>query len=132
MPSFPKLTDTRRKAMLEPPAGPVRVVIDTDTANEIDDQFTLAWALLSQDVLKIEGIYAVPYSFGIYKEGLIKTRDLLKANQPVPLELRRFIAWINRLNEQDRKPEDLSFCTPSEGMEESYQEILRVHSYKLH
>ncbi len=30
---------------LAPPRGPVRLVIDTDTANEIDDQFALAWAL---------------------------------------------------------------------------------------
>ena len=126
MPSFPKINDDKRKAMLEPPASPVRVVIDTDTANEIDDQFALAWAFLSQDILKIEGVYAVPYSFGIYKKGLIKTRDLLRDNQEVPLKLRRFVGWINRLNTQGRQPEDLSFCTPSEGMEESYQEILRV------
>ena len=122
----PKLTDDRRRAMLEPPEGQVRVVIDTDAANEIDDQFALAWALLSQDILKIEGLYAAPYSFGIYREGLIKTRDLLDDAQPVPLELERFVGWIERLSAQGRRPEDLVFCTPEEGMEESYQEILKV------
>ena len=126
MPDFPEISDAKRKRMLEPPSGPVRVVIDTDTANEIDDQFALAWALLSQDVLKIEGIYAVPYSFGIYREGLIRTRDLLRDGGEIPLELQRFVGWIKRLNAQDRRPEDISFCTPAEGMEESYQEILNV------
>ena len=49
--------------MLRLPAGRIRCVIDTDTRNEIDDQFALAWALLSQDKLDIAGIYAAPYSF---------------------------------------------------------------------
>lgn len=126
MPSFPQISDAKRKQLLEPPAGQVRVVIDTDCANEIDDQFALAWALLSQDVLKIEGIYAEPYSFGIYREGLIQTRDLLAEGKDIPLELKRFVAWIERLNAQGRRPEDIAFCTPEEGMEESYQEILTV------
>ena len=126
MPDFLTLSDAKRREILKPPTGPVRVVIDTDCANEIDDQFALTWALLSQDVLKIEGIYAEPYSFGIYREGLIDTRDLLKGGADLPLELKRFSPWIKRLNEQGRRPEDISFCTPAEGMEESYQEILTV------
>ena len=126
MPNFPKISDAKRKAMLEPPTGPVRVVIDTDTANEIDDQYALAWALLSQDVLKIEAFYAVPYSFGIYREDLLKSYDLIKAGQPLTTELERFAGWIARFIEQDRHPKDIPFCTPAEGMEESYQEILTV------
>ena len=46
---FPKLSDAQYHAMLQPPSAPVRCVIDTDTRNEIDDQFALAWALLSQE-----------------------------------------------------------------------------------
>ena len=62
MKKFPTIPEDRMRRMLEPPGGPVRVVIDTDTFNEIDDQFALAWAFLSQDVLEIEGVYAAPYS----------------------------------------------------------------------
>ncbi|MGD9834765.1 MAG: nucleoside hydrolase [Piscinibacter sp.] len=51
---------TRR---LAPPAGPVRVVIDTDAANEIDDPFAIAWALRVPGRLKVEALYATPYSF---------------------------------------------------------------------
>ncbi len=39
------------------------VVIDTDAANEIDDPFAIAWALLSIERLDVRGVYAVPHSF---------------------------------------------------------------------
>lgn len=32
---------------LEPPKGRVKMVLDTDTYNEVDDQFALAYSLLS-------------------------------------------------------------------------------------
>ncbi len=46
--------------VLIPPPAPQRVpmVLDTDTANEIDDQFAVVHALLSQDRLQLEAIYA--------------------------------------------------------------------------
>ena len=39
----------------------VPMVLDTDTANEIDDQFAVVHALLSQDRLQMEAIYATPF-----------------------------------------------------------------------
>lgn len=50
--------------ILTPPAAPNRVpmVLDTDTANEIDDQFAVVHALLSQDRLQLEAIYATLFS----------------------------------------------------------------------
>ena len=45
-----------------PPAGErIRVIIDTDTANEIDDIYALALALVAQDRFDIEGIVAAHY-----------------------------------------------------------------------
>lgn len=55
------LTDTRRIALLEPPEGKVRAVIDTDTFNEIDDQFAIVQLLLSTDRIVTEAIYAAPF-----------------------------------------------------------------------
>lgn len=58
---FPALSDGQRIAMLEPPAQkPVPVVLDTDTYNEIDDQFALVYALLSPE-LRVEAVYAAPF-----------------------------------------------------------------------
>lgn len=44
-----------------PPAGAVRAVIDTDTDNEIDDQFAVVYALLSPERLRVEALYAAPF-----------------------------------------------------------------------
>ncbi|MEQ9453575.1 MAG: nucleoside hydrolase [Phycisphaeraceae bacterium] len=42
-------------------AGPVDVVLDTDTFNEIDDQFAIVYAYLSPDRINLEAIYAAPF-----------------------------------------------------------------------
>jgi inosine-uridine nucleoside N-ribohydrolase len=39
----------------------VRAVIDTDTYNEIDDQFAVVYALLSPERLRLEALYAAPF-----------------------------------------------------------------------
>jgi Inosine-uridine nucleoside N-ribohydrolase len=43
------------------PEAPVRMVLDTDTFNEVDDQFTLAYALRSPERLRVEACYAAPF-----------------------------------------------------------------------
>ena len=59
--NFPKMDETTRLKKLEAPTGKVRMVLDTDTYNEIDDQFALAYAYLSKDKLQLEAVYAAPY-----------------------------------------------------------------------
>ena len=58
---FPKISNSTRLERLQPPDGKVRMVIDTDTYNEIDDQFAVVHALLSPEKLAVEGIYAAPF-----------------------------------------------------------------------
>jgi inosine-uridine nucleoside N-ribohydrolase len=60
-----------------------RVVLDTDTYNEVDDQFALAHLLLSPETISLEAVYAAPFY-----------------NQRA--------------------------ANPGDGMEKSYDEILRV------
>jgi inosine-uridine nucleoside N-ribohydrolase len=71
--------------MINRPAGPVDVVLDTDTYNEIDDQYALAYLLLSAPKLNTVAVYAAPFH-----------------------------------NKKSVSPQD--------GMEKSYEEILRVLS----
>ena len=59
--NFPTLSESKRLDMLQPPAGKVRMVLDTDTYNEIDDQFAVVHALLSPEHLNVEALYAVPF-----------------------------------------------------------------------
>lgn len=82
MSAFPQLTTSEREALLALPSGPANMVLDTDTANEIDDQFALVYSLLSPN-LNVEAVYAAPY-FNSRSTG------------------------------------------PANGMEKSYEEILRV------
>ena len=59
--SFPTIPESRRIEMLRPPSRrPVRMVLDTDTYNEIDDQFALVYALISPE-LDVQAVYAAPF-----------------------------------------------------------------------
>lgn len=82
---FPAISENQRLDMLRhPDRRPVRMVLDTDTYNEIDDQFALVYALISPE-LDVRAVYAAPFK-----------------------------------NSRSTGPGD--------GMEKSYEEILRVLS----
>lgn len=55
------LSDTDRLKLLAPRPGKLRAVLDTDTYNEIDDQFAVVQAVLSPDRISLEAIYAAPF-----------------------------------------------------------------------
>ncbi|WOO40364.1 nucleoside hydrolase [Rubellicoccus peritrichatus] len=59
--NFPALAEEQRIQRLMPPSGKVRAVLDTDTYNEVDDQFAVVHALLSPERIQVEGIYAAPF-----------------------------------------------------------------------
>mgnify|MGYP000208118695 CR=1 FL=1 len=70
---YPPISEGQRIKMLTPPTNrPVRMVLDTDTFNEIDDQFALAYLLRSEDVARPEAIYAalVLAAFGQFLQWL--------------------------------------------------------------
>ena len=47
---------------LQRPTGPVDVVLDTDTYNEIDDQYALAYLVLNPEKLHLKAIFAAPFA----------------------------------------------------------------------
>ena len=59
--SFPKISNEVLLKRLSPPKGKIRMVLDTDTYNEIDDQFAVVYSLLSPKKLDVEAIYAAPF-----------------------------------------------------------------------
>lgn len=81
--NFPEIPDAVRLERLQPATGRIRMVLDTDTYNEIDDQFAVVHALLTPERLKVEAFYAAPF-------------------------------FNNRSS------------SPADGMEKSYEEILRL------
>lgn len=56
-----KITDEEMVQRLKKPSGKVDVVLDTDTYNEIDDQFALSYLLANPDRLNLKAIYAAPF-----------------------------------------------------------------------
>jgi len=60
--SWPVLSEAFRRERLTPPGeGFLRMVLDTDTYNEIDDQFAVVHALGSRGRLEVEAICAAPF-----------------------------------------------------------------------
>lgn len=61
--SYPKLSQAKLLERLEhpDPNRTIRMVLDTDTFNEIDDQFAVVYALKSPEKLQIEAFYAAPF-----------------------------------------------------------------------
>ncbi len=95
--NFPKLSDEERMKRLAPPKGKIHAVIDSDTYNEVDDQFAIAYALLSPEKLQIDAIYAAPFSSDFF------ARQMNTDSVAIPMT-------------GDMK----------EGLELSYQEILKL------
>jgi inosine-uridine nucleoside N-ribohydrolase len=60
--NFEPISEFHRLKLLEKPIKGVSVVLDTDTYNEIDDQFALVYALLSRESFNLEAVYAAPFS----------------------------------------------------------------------
>ena len=54
------MTAEQRRKNLCPPRPGAHVVLDTDTYNEIDDQFALSWQMLSPE-LNTKALYAAPF-----------------------------------------------------------------------
>lgn len=55
------MDETQRIMRLKQPEEAVDVVLDTDTFNEIDDQFALAYLLKSPEKLRVRAINAAPF-----------------------------------------------------------------------
>lgn len=128
MTQYPAISAEMMRQMLEPPAGPVRLVIDTDAYNEIDDQFAITWALLSQDQLQIEGVVAEPFSQAHCQQPLVELYDLLAGDPAatIPDHLREYRGWIQTLLGTGTNAHDMEFVDPATGMEQSYREILNI------
>ncbi|MDA8586680.1 nucleoside hydrolase [Rhodobacteraceae bacterium] len=128
MANFPRLSEALMNERLALPAGPIRLLIDTDTANEIDDQYALAWALLSPEKMTVEAVTAEPYSFAHHRDGLLKAEVAIEAGQAHEEHLvGGFQGWIDRLHAQGRRAADLKFVMPAEGMERSFAEIETIY-----
>ena len=127
---FPKLSNEKILLNLSNPFGKNKLILDTDTANEIDDQFALAWTLLSGDKINLLGVTAEPYSFQHHKEELLEAFNIIKEKKEISKDninlVNNYSDWVNGLIESNIHPNDIYFDTPKEGVEKSYLEIIKV------
>jgi len=83
---------------LSVPIGKFDVVIDTDTYNEVDDQFALAYLIKSTEKINLKAIYAAPFfnnnsespSDGMHKSynEIMKILDLMNEGKYKPVVFR--------------------------------------------
>jgi len=105
--------------------GPTRVLIDTDTNNEIDDQFAMAWAFLSPERIEVEAVVAEPFGHEHYRERVVEAAEALRAgHEPDSDNLMGY--WARHLISQGIDPATMDMWGPAEGMETSYEEIKTV------
>jgi len=126
--SFPALDADLLKARLEPPRGCVRLVVDTDAANEIDDQYAIAWALLTPERMTVEAVTAEPFSFAHHLPELLAADAAIESGAEYD-ESRgaKYHGWASRLRAAGRKVADQHFAGPAEGMELSFLEICKIY-----
>lgn len=96
---FPVITEEERRRLLAPPSGKVEMVLDTDTYNEVDDQFALAYALMSPEKLDLKAVYAAPFSSEFFDRQLKSKKE--RVTVPMTSDLK-------------------------EGLELSYKEIIKI------
>lgn len=96
------ISKEERRRRLSVPCEKLRLVLDTDAKNEIDDQFAIAWALKSTDRFDVEAVYAAPFS-----------HDCLKAMFT---------------GEKIEHAAGFTYAeAPGTGMEQSYEEICKLY-----
>jgi purine nucleosidase len=119
---------------LAPRRSRPRVVIDTDAANEIDDPFALAWALLSPERLDVLAVYAAPFSFEHRRQEMLRALAARAAPERASAFdialLKQHSATLDRFAKNGWAPNAIGhwpvFCAPGEGMQRSFGEIVRV------
>jgi len=55
------MDQVQRLKLMECPAGPVDMVLDTDAYNEIDDQYAISYAINAPEKLHVRAFYAAPF-----------------------------------------------------------------------
>lgn len=77
------MTNEQLLSALQPPAHVVDVVLDTDTYNEIDDQFALSYLLRSPERARVRGIFAAPF----FNENSVSPEDGMEKSHREILKL---------------------------------------------
>ena len=101
---FPRLSAEERKEKLNVPTGKIHLIIDTDAKNEVDDQFAVSWAIRSPERFQVDAVYAAPFSHDCLRKYM---------GGGASLDTVGGVTYAEH---------------PGNGMEASYQELLKLFS----
>ncbi len=117
---FPELTMEERLAKLAPKKdGILQVVIDSDTKNEVDDQFAITYALMSTERLNVQATYAAPFSSTFFVERLKSSDEALPMTSDVGEGMRQSLEEQRKLFRLlGKDPEGKTFAGSESYMKE--------------
>lgn len=97
------------------------VILDTDTYNECDDQFALAYLLKSQNLFNVEAITIAPYS---HKDPLVNVKEGLENSYN---EVLKICNWLD-FNSKDKvyKGSENYISNGYDGSNEAVDKIIEV------
>lgn len=108
-----KIDHAKIAEALQYPEGIVDAVIDTDAYAEVDDDYAIAWALLSPERINLEAAYAAPFCPIAYLERMMP--PLPDGSKPkITAETMGHLGHFT--------------ANPEEGMEKTYEEIKHIYS----
>lgn len=101
-PTYPTLSFTERAKLLEVPSGnAVPTVIDSDTFNEIDDQFAIAWGLLHNPRIDLQAVYAAPFTNSMFNDS---HEAISEAKEGMELSYDEIHRVFERMNIDNKPP----------------------------
>ena len=97
------------------------VILDTDTYNECDDQFALAYMIKNQEIFNIEAITVAPYS---HKE---RSETVISGREKSYNEILKICNWLNfdTTNKVFKGAEDY-FCNGYDKTNDAVRKIIEV------
>ena len=99
----------------------LNVILDTDTYNECDDQFALAYMIKNQDIFNIEAITVAPYS---HKE---RNETVISGQEKSYNEILKICNWLNfnTTNKVFKGAEDY-ICNGYDEINDAVNKIIEV------
>lgn len=129
--AFRPLPEETLQSLLQLPTNrdkPLRVVIDTDLDNEIDDFFAIVQLALAhhEGLIRIEGVYAAPFSFRARLLSMIQAEDLQGIQDLSPPEqdlVNAYAGQIDAIHQLGLDPKEDFLFPPEGGPPGSYDHV---------
>ncbi len=99
LPDFPHLTFAERAYLMDVPLqGKLPIIIDSDTFNEIDDQYAITWAMLNEQRLDLKALHAAPFYNAMFDNNHFRVETAAKGMELSFDEMHRLMGRMPNIN----------------------------------